>query len=474
VKNALSAGFLECAERHGLAHDEVKRQLDRLLSTPVTAVPDLPCTLGAGIRRMGASELATMADLGVQLPTQRVVRFVPASGAASRMFKSILSRDPSAMSQLDHHWASFPFRQLAESSAPCKTKEERWKAVVEVLGLPNLLKGALDFHVENGQVRTAFDAQLVEWSQTLSAEGARIHFTLPLDAFDAQLRKIQRSAKALGLSVDASVQDPSTDTIAIGMDNRPFLKEDGSPLFRPGGHGALLHNLTAIGKSNPGALVSIKNIDNVRPESAMDEVLPWRRALLGLADALDQSRLHALKALNEGHVAPAQNWLIQGPLHPMEKPSSELGELRRALDRPLLVAGMVPNEGEPGGGPFWLRDDEGVLRSQIVESAEMDLTQPAVRDCIAATTHFNPVDLVCALHSSDGQPYSLGEFVDVRRDFVVSKSHQNRPLRALEHPGLWNGAMGRWNTVFVEVDSATFAPVKTLFDLLRPSHRSTK
>lgn len=473
MKNGLSKDFLLDAARHGLVPSEVERQFHRLLTASETASPEFPCTLMAGIRRFAADELAEMAEVGTQLPVHRAIRFIPASGAATRMFNAIVNREPTAMAQLDEHWASFPFRKAAEAKANCDTLEERWVAVVDVLGLPDLPKGALDFHVENGQTRTAFDGQLIEWARTLSAEGGRIHFTLPARVFETQLLGIQSAAKIYGLSVDASVQDASTDTIAVTEDNRPFLKSDGSPLFRPGGHGSLLHNLAAIGQANPGALVSIKNIDNVRPESALGEVLPWRRALLGLAETMDRQRIQALKALEKGDVVPAQDWLVQGPLHPLDKPPAAAGDLREALDRPFLVAGMVRNEGEPGGGPFWLRDDQGTLRSQVVERAEMDLTHPAVLECLSKATHFNPVDLVCSLHDQFGSPYDLLAFVDARRDFVVSKTHEGIPLKALEHPGLWNGAMGRWNTVFVEVHSATFAPVKTAFDLLRPSHQPT-
>ena len=251
----------------------------------------------------------------------------------------------------------------------------------------------------------------------------------------------------------------------------PILTHDGRPLFRPGGHGSLLFNLSELGRVHPGALVSIKNIDNVRPTTAHEVVIPWRQALLGLAGDLEERRRAALVALQKGDTAPALNWLFSGFRHPAEPKPSGVDALIEALDRPMLVAGMVRNEGEPGGGPFWLRDSAGVLRAQIVESAEMNMADPRIGNCISGATHFNPVDLVCALHDFEGKPYDLSAFVDARRDFLVSKSHAGKPLLGLEHPGLWNGAMGCWNTYFVEVPSETFAPVKTVFDLLRPAHR---
>ena len=472
MKHSPSPEFVAEALAHGLSEAEVARQWGRLQTDSEQTKPESPCILGSGIRRLEAGELTEFSRKGQGLNPNRAVRFVPASGAASRMFKAVIGRDPSALEQLNLRWDLFPFRQAAEAAAPCETEEQRWSAVVEVLDLPSLPKGALDFHVEDGGVRTAFDAQLIEWAQSLSQKGARIHFTLPVLGFEEHLQGIVKMAKSMGLVADASVQNPSTDTLAIGADHRPFLLENGAPLFRPGGHGSLIHNLSEIGKSSSRALVSIKNIDNVRPTSALGDVLPWRKALLGLADQLDHDRILALNALEVGEVQLAMAWLKNGPLHPMDRPPSDPESLREALDRPLLVAGMVRNEGEPGGGPFWVRDDQGKLRAQVVESAEMNMADPSTRDCVARATHFNPVDLVCAIHDASGQPYHLPEFIDARRDFVVSKSHRGRPLRALEHPGLWNGAMGRWNSVFVEVHSATFAPVKTVFDLLRPAHRA--
>lgn len=472
MDQALSAAVFDAAQRHGLEEEEVRRQFARLTATPTTVRPESPCTVGCGIRRLTAVERTELEQVGAGLSHARALRFVPASGAASRMFKALLAKDEGAVAQLDARWAEFPFREWAEASGPCTSAEEKWSAVIERLALHALPKGALPFHTESEGVFTAFEAQLHEWAQTLTSPGGRLHFTLPVGGFESLLKKIGEQAQALGIEAEGSIQHPSTDTLALDTEGRPFLLAEGKPLFRPGGHGALLRNLSDIATSRPGALVSVKNIDNVRPLRALEDVLPWRRALLGFAERLDQQRIEALIALTRGDMAPAKQWLRNGPLHPVESPPSEPAELLQALDRPLLVAGMVRNEGEPGGGPFWIRDDEGALRAQIVESAEMDSQQAGVRDCIGRATHFNPVDLVCAMHDAEGRPYDLSAFVDGSRDFQVSKSHGGSPLTGLEHPGLWNGAMGRWNTVFVEVDAETFAPVKTVFDLLRPAHRA--
>ena len=448
------------------------RQWSRLKGSPSFCAPHSPCQRGNGIQSITESELGRLAAIGAGLTSAEAVRMVPASGAASRMFKALASRHPEALAQLDARWEAFPFRQAAEETGACGDAASRWSAVMERLDLPSMPKGGLPFHVYPDGVRTAFEEHLREWKATLTeAEDPHVHFTLPAASRAHWHQAIEQWAGVLGVSVSSSVQHPATDTMAVEASGQPFMREDGTPLFRPGGHGALLRNLSDIAHAHPGAYVSVKNIDNVRPSSAHGDVLPWRRALLGLAKELDVERKFALDALADGDTAPAMRWLDRGFKHPEEQVIGDIGGLHRALDRPLLVAGMVRNEGEPGGGPYWLRDDEGTLRAQIVESAEMDVTDERIGNCMAGATHFNPVDLVCVLHNGQGQPHDLGLYVDPSRDFLVSKSHDGKPLTGLEHPGLWNGAMGRWNTLFVEVPSRTFAPVKTVFDLLRPAHR---
>lgn len=472
MRHALPDALRAAAAERDIPEAELMRQWSRLKGNPSYCTPHSPCQRGSGIQSIPESELRRLAAIGIRLNAAEAVRMVPASGAASRMFKALASRHPEAMAQLDARWSAFPFRQIAEESGPCGDAESRWEAVMERLDLPSMPKGGLPFHVYPNGVRTAFEEHMHEWRATVpEAEAPHVHFTLPALGRAHWHGAIERWATLLGVTVSSSVQHPATDTMAVDAAGQPFMLEDGTPLFRPGGHGALLRNLSDIAHAHPGALVSIKNIDNVRPESAHDEVLPWRRALLGLARELDVERHAALAALAEGDTAPAIRWLDRGFRHPEEQITREPDGLRRALDRPLLVAGMVRNEGEPGGGPFWLRDDEGTLRAQIVESAEMDVTDERIGNCMAGATHFNPVDLVCVLHDAQGRPHDLGLYVDPRRDFLVSKSHGGKPLTGLEHPGLWNGAMGRWNTLFVEVPSRTFAPVKTVFDLLRPAHR---
>ena len=463
----LPPDIIDSALAHGLSRSEVERQWARLHLPSRLCVPEAPCALGSGILKLDPARCAELEERGRRL---QAIRFIPASGAATRMFKALLARDISAIAQLHQRWDEFPFVHLAEASGPCDTPEQKWSALIERLGLHLRPKGTLPFHVEPTGIVTAFEAQLSEWAATLD-EPSPMHFTLPQEGFETWLDVVQEAASAKGIPCTASVQDPSTDTLAVGEDGAPFLLEDGQPLWRPGGHGALIRNLQDLADAHPGQLVSIKNIDNVRPQSADADVLPWRRALLGLAAECVERRASALAALAEGDTGPARDWLQSVTGRQTSEFPDGLEAWRAALDRPLLIAGMVRNEGEPGGGPYWLRDDEGVLRTQIVEASEMNMEDPQTLSCMAGATHFNPVDLVCALHRSDGSAHDLSQFVDASRDFVVGKSHDGRALTGLEHPGLWNGGMGRWNTLFVEVDSATFAPVKTVFDLLRPAHR---
>lgn len=469
----LPSVFLQAAIEHGISESELNRQWVRLQSGPSHCAPLAPCRRGDGIHTFSPTELVRWAEQGASLNDGAVVRFVPASGAASRMFKALASKNQDAVDQLNRRWEEFPFRADAEATGPCDGADQKWDAVMRRLGLPDMPKGALPFHLYPDGARTAFEEHMREWKATLSeSKRPLIHYTLPDSGREDWEQLLSVASGRSGVDVSTSVQHPATDTMAVGEDGQPFVTSEGHPLFRPGGHGALLKNLADLGRMHPGALISIKNIDNVRPESAHAVVLPWRRALLGWAAELDARRRDALQALAQGNLTPAKLWLAEGFAHPGDPRPETREALTAALDRPLLVAGMVRNEGEPGGGPFWLRDSDGVLRAQIVESAEMDLADPQIGNCIAGATHFNPVDLVCVLHDEAGKPYDLNRFIDSRRDFLVSKSHGGRSLMGLEHPGLWNGAMGCWNTYFVEVPSETFAPVKTIFDLLRPSHKA--
>lgn len=406
-------------EAHGLTVDEVERQA-ALLRDPPPAVKLLrPCSVGDGVVRIDErehAELLALADEAAR--TGRLSKFVPASGAASRMFE-FLARGP------DHP----DVRRFHENAA---TFAFDTGDVQALLGLP---KGLLPFHRYSDGVRTPFEEHLFEATAIVrdAAGLCRVHVTVPsgrVAAFEAVLEKVRpRLERETGarLEVRFSEQAPSTDTIAIDEKGCLFRDPAGRLLFRPGGHGALLKNLAESG----GDVVLVKNIDNVVPDDLRAPTLLWKRLLGGLLVRIERTS---------------------------------------PRDRPLRVCGVVRNEGEPGGGPFWVEGPGDEMR-QIVESAQVDLGNPAQEAIFRSATHFNPVDLACSLREASGRPFDLGRFVDERAVFIAKKTHEGRTLFALERPGLWNGAMALWETVFVEVPKETFAPVKTALDLLRPEHQ---
>jgi hypothetical protein len=292
-------------------------------------------------------------------------------------------------------------------------------------------KAYVEFHRVGGRPRTAFESH---WREAAALDLKRLHVTLSPEHVDGYLALVSVLAPQLkdeGLPVvalDYSFQDPATDTLAGDGVGGPFRDADGALVLRPGGHGSLLKNLQELAKDTDVAVV--KNIDNISHPRLWPEQLRWKRILVGLLD-------------------------------------ETCGEF---WDRPVRVAGVVQNTGEPGGGPFWVEGPDGA-RPQIVESAQVDLGDPAQAAIFRTATHFNPVDLVCRLTDPAGAPFELDQYLDPAAVFVAKKSHLGRPLLALERPGLWNGAMAHWKTVFVEVPLGTFNPVKTVLDLLKDAHQ---
>ncbi|HEV8631032.1 MAG TPA: DUF4301 family protein, partial [Thermoanaerobaculia bacterium] len=348
-------------------------------------------------------------------------------------------------------------------------------------------KGLIPFHRYPTGSRTAVEEHLWEGSRYLAdAEGVyRLHFTVAAEALERFARETTDAAdrllRARGLvaEVGFSVQDPATDTLAATPEGDPFRHDDGTLLLRPGGHGALLGNLAAL----DARWVLLKNVDNVRPESAQELVAHWQEVLGGLLVALEERAHDLVRRLADeqdaGATAAAAGFLADELAVPEALAADEGADgdrrslLRERLDRPLRVCGVVENRGEPGGGPFWVAREGGAPSPQIVERAELgEVAAAAQQEVFAAATHFNPVQIAAGLRDASGRPFDLRRFVDERAVFIAAKSHAGRPLLALERPGLWNGAMAGWNSVFVEVPGETFAPVKTLFDLLRAEHQA--
>jgi hypothetical protein len=351
----------------------------------------------------------------------------------------------------------------------------------------SLPKGLVKFHAYPDRARTAWEEHLVE-AVRLVRDGhgcCRLHFTVSpeherafQELWDA-LRPFYEDQYLTRFEVSFSHQHPATATVAVDLAGRPFRREDGSLLFRPGGHGALLNNLNDL----HGDLVYIKNIDNVAPDRLREPSLYWQKLLGGYLVQIQEDIRHYLRRLSAGPADPGllqevrdfarQQLLLDLPPDPDQGSARGQGELLfKLLNRPVRVCGMVKNQGEPGGGPFWVRDQAGRLSLQIVESAQVDAASPEQQAVWQAATHFNPVLLICGLRDFQGDPFNLPDFVDPKAVFISRKSQEGRDLLALELPGLWNGAMAHWLTLFVEVPLTTFNPVKTVLDLLRPEHRS--
>ena len=467
-------------EEHGLTPAALETQLKNFRE----GFPFLPVTraasCGDGIRVLdaaGIEQAAARYDRAKE--SLRVVKFVPASGAATRMFKDLFEfvregRRTAVVGELLANRRRFAFWPelrtiVGDDADELRTVEN---IVAEGLRYGETPKGLVSFHRYGDEVRKAVEEHLVEGAQYAAAGGeVKIHFTVSpehLTRFEALLaEKIPGYESRFGVKyrISFSVQDPSTDTLAVNPDCTPFRRADGRLLFRPAGHGALIGNLGKIDAD----IVFVKNIDNVTTDARRGDTVLYKKALAGVLLALQERIFEYLMALEvPGAELEPIAAFIENEL--CVKLPKDYGTplLRRVLNRPIRVYGMVRNEGEPGGGPFWVAGADGLETLQIAESNQI---APEKRKLMRSATHFNPVDLVCSFRTSKGGRFDLREFVDPATGFISRKSDGGRELLAQELPGLWNGAMARWNTVFVEVPITTFSPVKVVTDLLRPEHQ---
>ena len=419
-------------------------------------------------------------------------KFVPASGAASRMFKDMFAglhaleageSLGAGAARLVENIRGFAFFDDKVFDRPDDARDVLEKLLTDRgLGYGAKPKGVLKFHRYPDEVRTAIAEHLVEAATYMKDEGNVCHLTITISPehrplFEAAIAEVRERYEArYGVRYDIrfQVQDPATDTIAVDPRNKPFRKEDGSLLFRPAGHGALIYNLNQVEEE----LVSIKNIDNVAAEKLLPRTAHWKEILLGSALIVRDQIFQYLDELDADPSVELCNEIedyldrvlcIQMPLAHSEAERVEM--LRGKLDRPVRVCGMVRNEGEPGGGPYIIAGKDGCTSLQILESVQINPDDPGAKSAMSRATHFNPVDLVCCLRNYKGERFDLTEYVDPDAGFISSKSYEGRELKALELPGLWNGAMSNWNTVFVEVPVETFNPVKTVLDLLRDAHK---
>jgi len=474
----------------GITVEQVEQQLNRFRQgfpfLPITA----PATPGNGIIQFSKEEQALLLQRFDQWGGSRL-KFVPASGAATRMFKALFEYLETGKkgSDVDEFFAGLKDFAFYEDLRKIITKDaaeddSEWvKALLDVDGLNygNLPKGLLKFHAYPDGARTAFEEHLVEAALYAkdSAGVARLHFTVSPEhrkGFEALLDEVQqRYEQAYGVKYEVSFseQKKATDTIAVDLQNEPFRNADGSLLFRPGGHGALLENLNEMQED----IVFIKNIDNITPDKLRADTIHWKKVLAGYLLQLREQIAKYIRELEKGCSDIKLKEIAQFLEKefcitlPEVKGEEYARTLYAKLNRPIRVCGMVKNEGEPGGGPFIARNADGSLSLQIAESVQIDLQDPEAQRHFKAATHFNPVDLVCSFRDYHGGRYLLPDFRDLATGFISQKSKDGRLLKALELPGLWNGAMSNWNTVFVEVPLITFNPVKTINDLLRKEHQ---
>lgn len=436
----------------------------------------------------------------------QIVKFVPASGAASRMFKDMF-----AFADADYETPTTDFEKkyfdniekfafysvLNDTCAQLYGKDVKTlisegchkhiaKAMLNANGMNygQLPKGMLLFHNYENGARTPMEEHLVEGALYASSNGkARVHFTVSHEHMDMFKQRVAEKAdgyaEKYGVSYEItfSEQKPSTDTIAANADNTPFRNDDGSLLFRPGGHGALIENLNEIDAD----VIFIKNIDNVVPDHLKSDTVEYKQVLAGMLISLQSKAFGYLQLLDTGNYTHEQLEeiirFVQQDLCCRKSDIKHLEDaelviyLRNKLNRPMRVCGVVKNVGEPGGGPFLTYNQDGTVSLQILESSQIDTANEEYMKMFREGTHFNPVDLVCAVRDYKGSQFFLPDFVDKSTGFISSKSKSGRELKALELPGLWNGAMSDWNTIFVEVPLSTFNPVKTVNDLLREQHQ---
>jgi len=499
---------LKQIKEKGISAEKLENQLEQFK----TGFPFLKLEAAAGIGRgiMAPDESSRKQYVNAweayKGDGKRVVKFVPASGAASRMFKDMFAfvDAPYDVPTTDFEKRYFDnikkFAFYDALNAACQKNEGKdiealiaegnYKAVAanmlkkEGLNYGQLPKGLLLFHKYEEGARTPMEEHLVEGALYAASAGeAHVHFTVShehMELFKAKVaEKADSYSKKYGIKYDItfSEQKPSTDTVAANADNTPFRNDDGSLLFRPGGHGALIENLNEIDAD----VIFVKNIDNVVPDRLKGDTVEWKQVIAGVLVTLQQKAFDYLRLLDTGKYTHEQIEemirFVQQDLCCRKADIKELEDaelviyLRKKLNRPMRVCGVVKNVGEPGGGPFLTYNQDGTVSLQILESSQIDKSNTAYMEMFTKGTHFNPVDLVCAVKDYKGEPFNLPEYVDKTTGFISSKSKNGKELKALELPGLWNGAMSDWNTVFVEVPLTTFNPVKTVNDLLREEHQ---
>ena len=465
---------------HGLSVEAVERQIENFRQGFPFLNVVRAASAGDGVTVLSGDAITRLTTrYDAETSMRKVVKFVPASGAATRMFKELFEfvnegRRGKGIDTLLANIQKFAFWPELEHFINEKSTDEEIVAAIVKHGLSygSKPKGLVTFHAYSDGSRKAVEEHLVEGAAyARSGDEVHIHFTVSeehMGGFWDVLGATQPFyEEQFGVKYDVtfSVQKPSTDTIAVNPDNTPFRTEEGRLLFRPAGHGALIENLNDIDAD----IIFVKNIDNVTTDARRGDTVKYKKALAGLLLELQEQTFAYLKAIDSKKAdVEAIAEFVEKRLCVKLPEDWDVHTLRNLLDRPIRVCGVVRNQGEPGGGPFWVGGADGQQSLQIAESSQI---APEQIHLMQSATHFNPVDLVCGVKRYNGEKFDLTQYTDPSTGFISQKSSGGRDLRAQELPGLWNGAMANWNSVLVEVPITTFSPVKVVLDLLRPEHQ---
>jgi hypothetical protein len=502
---------LEQLKEKGISPESINKQIERFKNGFPTIKATRPATLNDGIIAFPTADINHYKSIyhGEVQKQLKPMKFVPASGAATRMFKDLfqfLDSDQNAedlsadhpvrrflvelprfafFSEVEKYTKNFNLNDTAERIS--HAKEIIHKILTrEGLGYGFLPKGLIPFHRYPKDLHTPLAEHLYEaaaYAKDLNRI-ARVHFTISpehYDFFKKQLEndrlKVENETQTK-FEVTFSFQKPYTDTIAVTLNNEPFRDENGHLVFRPGGHGSLIENLNDCNAD----ILFIKNIDNVVPTYSLDLIITYKQALAGLALKIRNNVFAFLNQLdtnvNNNLIDKVRKFIAENFHTDIPEPvksqsvEAQAAYLHQFLNRPIRVCGMVKNVGDPGGGPFWVEDNNGQQSLQIVEGSQFDLNDPHQKKLFNNGTHFNPVDLVCIPKNYKGEKFDLTQYIDPETGFISQKSVYGKTIKALERPGLWNGAMAHWLTLFVEVPVETFNPVKTVNDLLKPVHQT--
>ncbi|TBN03333.1 DUF4301 family protein [Hyunsoonleella flava] len=501
----------------GITLDHVNAQIDRLKNGMTHSKLLAAATIGRGIHAYKGNEIDSLVQLYEDQKEQNdILKFVPASGAATRMFKFLfqfLNRFNASKDNIKKYvekygddlietfvsnLKEFPFYDEVRTNInehipnfESLSLEEQYYQFVKTMLDENGLnysffpKGLLPFHKYENQCITAFEEHLFESTLYASSKGnANLHFTVSEkhhSYFLKELEKVKADLEKEGdinFNVSFSYQKEATETLALTKDDEVFRNDDGSILFRPGGHGALLENLNDLDSD----IFFIKNIDNIVVKAKNEQDSKYKKLLAGVLLKMQNQVFEYLNQLDNGNVdeadITAMAYFLRKQLNVYIDPDfgsfsfeEKVNYLRSKFDRPIRVCGMVKNEGEPGGGPFWVKDENGEISLQIVEFAQIDFSKKQQQSIVYKASHFNPTDLVCGVKNYKGEKFNLMDYVDPEAAFITKKTQNGVDIQALELPGLWNGSMAHWNSIFVEVPVETFNPVKTVNDLLKPAHQ---